>query len=720
MSSDGQTPDAGETSRLRARLAELERENHALRREVVFARAMIEETPLVIYAKDTAQRFVLSNARHRALVARPPGEIYGHTDRELFPDAADDIDRVSETVLATGRAQASEFVLPIEGEERTFLETIFALRDAAGVVFGLGGISTDVSERVRAQRELEAKSRELAVANAALYGSLRLVTEQNAQHRMMVEISTALARAGSRAALFATLVGRLCPSLGVDRVVLCKRRDGAADCGVRLLDERPAAALGPRTAGPGLDPDAEVDELSDHELNGTAVAEVLRFATPRSTREHARSHFRDWQSMSERFGLDQFVTVPLFSEVGVFGALCVGLRGETPPTFEQIGSIVQFGSMLSAHLGVDEARENVKALNAQLEGRVLERTHALLQSEARFGRLFEEAPQALLIVDGAHRVVQSNRAARSLFAYEESQLVGLPVAALVPEPLRASHEVLMRRMDSSRASGVMASGRAVGAVRRGGVAFDAEIGLVHIDLNGEPHVLAGVTDVSARVAAQEAVTRSLSEKETLLKEIHHRVKNNLQVISSLLALQADHMETAEPAKRLLEESVHRVRAMALIHQQLYGVESLDRIEFGEYARTLAETLRGAFDSGARLSVVATTTVYVTVEIGVPLGLILNELLTNAFKYGSPTGEPSVGRTGPDCDILVEVGVVGDTVKIAVVDSGPGLPLEINPGRASSLGLQLVRSLCRQLRSKLTVDSDRGARFELSMPLPPRD
>ena len=702
MSSDGQTPDAGETSRLRARLAELERENHALRREVVFARAMIEETPLVIYAKDTAQRFVLSNARHRALVARPPGEIYGHTDRELFPDAADDIDRVSETVLATGQAQASEFALPIEGEERTFLETIFALRDAAGEVFGLGGIATDVSERVRAQREL-------AVANAALGESLRLVTNQNAQHRMMVEISTALARTDRRAALFATLVGRLCPSLGVDRVVLCKRRDGGAGCRLRLLDERPA-----------LDSDAEVFELSDHELTGTAVAEVLRFAAPRSTREHARSHFRDWQSMSERFGLDQFVTVPLFNEVGVFGALCVGLHGETPPTVEQIGSIVQFGSMLSAHLGVDESRENVKALNAQLEGRVLERTHALLQSEARFGRLFEEAPQALLIVDGAHRVVQSNRAARSLFAYEESQLLGLPVAALVPEPLRASHEVLMRRMDSSRASGVMAAGRAVRAVRQGGVAFDAEIGLVHIDLNGEPHVLAGVTDVSARIAAQEAVTRSLSEKETLLKEIHHRVKNNLQIISSLLALQADHMEAAEPARRLLEESVHRVRAMALIHHQLYGMESLDRIELGEYARTLAETLRGAFDSGARLSVVATTTVYVTVEIGVPVGLILNELLTNAFKYGSPTGEPSVGRTGPDCDILVEVGVVGDTVKIAVVDSGPGLPLEINPGRASSLGLQLVRSLCRQLRGKLTVDSDRGARFELSMPLPPRD
>ncbi len=718
MSSGDDTADGGEAGRLRARLAELERENHALRREVVFARAMIEETPLVIYAKDTSHRFVLSNARHRSLVARPRDEIYGHTDRELFPDAADDIDRVSEAVLATGQAQASEFALPIEGEERTFLETIFALRDEAGAVFGLGGIATDVSERVRVQRELEAKSHELGETNRALGASLRQLTTQNEQQRTLLEASTALARAGGRAALFATLERRLCASLGVDRVVLVERLGGGPRFRVRVLDASSAAAPRAGAAGHPLDAEVEAD-VAEHELNGTAVAEVLRFATPRSTREHDRSHFRDWHSLSERFGLDQFVTVPLLGEIGVAGALSVGRRGDEPPTVEQIGWIAQFASMLSAHLAVTEARQAVESLNAKLEGRVLERTHALRLSEERFERLFQEAPQALLIVDRARRVVQSNRAARSLFAYEESGFVGLPVSALVPEALRDSHESLMQRVDSSRPSGAMAAGRAVRAVRRGGAGFDAEIGLVTIDLNGEPHVLAGVTDISARVAAQEAVTRSLREKETLLKEIHHRVKNNLQIISSLLALQADQMPATDPAKRLLDDSVNRVRAMALIHHQLYGMESLDRIEFGAYARKLAETLHGAFDSSARLDLALTAPVYVTVEIGVPLGLILNELLTNAFKYGRAPGGAAAGRTGPDCDIRVEIGVVGETVKIAVVDSGPGMPQGFDSAGPSSLGLQLVRSLCRQLRSKLTVDTDRGSRFELSLPLPPR-
>ena len=215
MSGTNDRGPGDEIARLHARMAELERENQELRREVVFARAMIEETPLVIYAKDVSHRFVVSNARHRTLIARPLAEIYGHTDRELFPEAADDIDRVSQSVLATGVAEASEFTLPLEGDERTFLETIFALRDEAGLIFGLGGIATDVSERVRAQRELESKSRELEETNRALSDSLRQLTTQNQQQRTLLEISTALARGGSRAALLATLQCRLCAALGV-------------------------------------------------------------------------------------------------------------------------------------------------------------------------------------------------------------------------------------------------------------------------------------------------------------------------------------------------------------------------------------------------------------------------------------------------------------------------------------------------------------------------
>ena len=212
-----------------------------------------------------------------------------------------------------------------------------------------------------------------------------------------------------------------------------------------------------------------------------------------------------------------------------------------------------------------------------------------------------------------------------------------------------------------------------------------------------------------------ALTRSLEEKETLLKEIHHRVKNNLQIISSLLMLQSEHMPS-DKTRAMLEESVFRVRSMALIHQQLYGVDSLARIDLGEYARTLTESLRLTLAPTARIEL-RLAPAEVTIEVAVPLGLILNELVTNAFKYGMrPKGDPRApGASGPGCDVLVEVGSEGDTVRIAVADSGPGLPLEINPARASTLGLQLVRSLTRQLRGKLTVEREGGTRFALVCP-----
>jgi len=362
------------------------------------------------------------------------------------------------------------------------------------------------------------------------------------------------------------------------------------------------------------------------------------------------------------------------------------------------------------------AEAALRELNAELESRVETRTRELQASEERFERLFQHAPQAMMMVNDSRCVVQSNRSAQLLFGYDQAELTGLPVAQLVPAASAEQHDELMENFFAEPRVGRMASGRRVEGVRRDGNTFAAEIGLVPLDMGGEPQVLAGVTDMSEQLAAQETVAHSLQEKETLLKEIHHRVKNNLQIISSMLMLQSKQMNT-EDAQSLLQESVYRVRSMALIHQQLYGVESLERIDMGDYAERLATSLRGALAPAARLKVRAAA-VEVTVDQAVPLGLILNELLTNAFKYGlrDPGAKPSAAsRTGPDCEILIEVESVDDNLRIAVTDSGPGLPDNFDPTTDSTLGLQLVYSLSRQLRAKLTADSDGGTCFELLCP-----
>jgi two-component sensor histidine kinase len=220
--------------------------------------------------------------------------------------------------------------------------------------------------------------------------------------------------------------------------------------------------------------------------------------------------------------------------------------------------------------------------------------------------------------------------------------------------------------------------------------------------------------IDDQLAVQQTVARSLQEKETLLREIHHRVKNNLQIISSLLMLQSESI-TTDHDRALVHESAHRVRSMALIHEQLYGVESFESIDFGDYARKLACSLGAALAPAARFEV-RSARVNVTVELAVPLGLVLNELITNACKYGlhDPTAARSAPppRTGPNCDILVEVEGEGSEVRLTVTDFGPGLPPDFDVARSKSLGLQLVHSLVRQIRGELSVSSDGGARFHV--------
>jgi PAS domain S-box-containing protein len=529
----------------------------------------------------------------------------------------------------------------------------------------------------------------------------------SARQRALLDLSMELARTARREGVYESVRRRLHQVLGVDRVSLMEIVDGGARYAFRLLDEdaRPEPETGDFHY---VHAGRLVDVVDAATRSAAAVGLAVRTGRVVSTREHDVHHFADWAHLAANTGYTQFVVMPLFGAQGVCGTLNLGYAAAEPPDGEFLDQVAQFASLLGAHLAIHEAREAREALHAELEQRVEERTRALAASEERFERLFQEAPQAMLMVDPALAVAQSNRAAQTLFGYDADGLDGTPLRTLVPDDLRARHDALMRdTFATQRTTTPMTRLRTVSAVRRDGSHFDAEVGLVPIAVDGRHHVLAGVTDVSARNAAQAALTTSLREKETLLKEIHHRVKNNLQIISSLLALQSDQMPSPE-ARALLQESVFRVRSMALIHQQLYSVDSLERIGLGDYARNLTESLRASLAPAARVAFSADA-VAVSVETAVPLGLILNELVTNAFKYG-------MGGPASPWDVRVRIAAEGDAdIRVEVHDAGPGLPEGIETAPPTSLGLQLVRSLVRQLRAQLTVTREGGARVVLLCP-----
>ena len=216
-----------------------------------------------------------------------------------------------------------------------------------------------------------------------------------------------------------------------------------------------------------------------------------------------------------------------------------------------------------------------------------------------------------------------------------------------------------------------------------------------------------VKEVNERKVAEEQARASLQEKEVLLKEIHHRVKNNLQIISSLLNLQARQIMD-EPTLRALGDSQARVRSMALIHERLYQSQSLAKIDFGEYVKSLATDLFRSYQrglAGVKLNI-QVDEVALDMDHAVSCGLILNELMTNALKYAFPDG-----RAGT---IRVELHTTsGNILNLRVADDGVGIPADFDIHNAKSLGLQLVNSLVAQLDARLEMENSEGTAFQVS-------
>ena len=201
---------------------------------------------------------------------------------------------------------------------------------------------------------------------------------------------------------------------------------------------------------------------------------------------------------------------------------------------------------------------------------------------------------------------------------------------------------------------------------------------------------------------------SLAEKEVLLQEIHHRVKNNMQVISSLLQLQGDRIEDPE-ARKVFNEARDRVKAMALIHESLYQSADMARIALGDYLDRLAGYLFRAHGSTAqrvRLKLNADTT-FISLDQAVPCALVMSELISNALKHAF--------RAGRQGDLNIQVTNSGDgNIRVRVADNGAGLPEGFDLNRTEGLGLQLVRDIVEdQLDGSLDITSDGGAIFTVT-------
>ncbi|MFA0833777.1 MAG: PAS domain S-box protein [Methanobacterium formicicum] len=226
-----------------------------------------------------------------------------------------------------------------------------------------------------------------------------------------------------------------------------------------------------------------------------------------------------------------------------------------------------------------------------------------------------------------------------------------------------------------------------------------------LDEKGHPNYLLGISeDITQRKMAERKIEKSLEEKDDLLREIHHRVNNNMQIISSMLNLQRSYVKEEE-SKDILKDSQSRVKSMAMIHEKLYISHDLSHINFKEYAEKLVSEIFYTYgvQIGTIERILNIEDVELNMETAIPLGLIINELVTNSLKFAFPH------ETG---SITIEL-EVNDNHTLTVADDGIGLPQDFDLKKVDSLGLDLVNSLVNQLDGNITIDRSHGTKYHIN-------
>ncbi len=388
-----------------------------------------------------------------------------------------------------------------------------------------------------------------------------------------------------------------------------------------------------------------------------------------------------------------------------------GVNFYTPasrPIIEQaVQRVIEHGEPFDVELEIITAKGNLRSVHAigkaDLEHRRVygffqditgrkQAEQALRESEEIFRSFMEYSPIYVFFKDENIRSVRLSRNYEIMLGRPINELLGKSMDDLFPSDLAKS----MIADDMQ----IMREGKTVTVEEEfnGRIYFTIKF---PINIDGKLRYLAGYTiDITDRRRDEEKIKKALTEKETLLSEIHHRVKNNMQVIISLLKLQAQRIQDKD-LKKPFEESEQRIRAMALVHERLYQKEDLSGINFSDYIHNIIRELKAVYRVDRRKVAVIINVEDIVLEIdsAIPCGLIINELITNCFKYAFPEG-----RSG---EVIINFSREGSTYRLTISDNGVGLPAGFDFRQTTTLGMQIVNVLTKQLLGTLHIRSEVG-------------
>jgi len=363
------------------------------------------------------------------------------------------------------------------------------------------------------------------------------------------------------------------------------------------------------------------------------------------------------------------------------------------------------------------AREYSRRVGVKLE----KRERALAESEEKYRLLYENSMDAILLTSPDGSVQSANPAACAMFQRTEDEIIRGGRGGVVDLSDPSLPAAITERERTGRFKGELTF------IRKDGTRFPGEItSCVFTDRDGHTRTSMIIRDITERKKVEEqlkrfneelelqvtertsALNKSLHEKDLLVKEIHHRVKNNFQIVLSLLNLQSRQISDTKLLD-IFRETQNRVKAMALVHERLYQSEDITSIDLSDYVKFMGNNLFKFY--GTRLSVtqleINISDIWVDINHAIPLGLLINELLSNALKYAFPEGRKGkISITGAKDE---------STIRIIVQDDGVGIPSSIDWKNSPSFGLRLVNSLVEQLQGTIELDRSAGTKYTLTIP-----
>jgi PAS domain S-box-containing protein len=343
--------------------------------------------------------------------------------------------------------------------------------------------------------------------------------------------------------------------------------------------------------------------------------------------------------------------------------------------------------------------------------------NALRESERRLADIINFLPDATIVIDRDGKVIAWNRATEALTCFKSEDILGkgnyeyaLPFYGqrrpiLIDLVLRPQDEVETGYSNLKR-DGCTLVGESYAPMIGGEVYLWGVASALYDSQGNIVGAIESIKNITERKRSDETLMASLQEKEILLKEIHHRVKNNLQIVSSMLKIQSRKIQDKETADAF-RDSQNRIRSMALVHEKLYRSQDLSKVYLNEYINKLAGDLIWSFECGKKVRFHSDLEeVSLGIDKAIPLGLILNELITNCLKHAFP-GD----RKG---EIYVSLSLDGNSLDLTVSDNGIGMPEKFDINNLKSMGLMVVQALVKQLKGTLDIKVCGGTEFKVKI------